>query len=62
MLLDSWFGSSCYYSSITKVMEDDKMDVFKELFQDIKNESGAREIQETITRSDLPYLWQERLR
>ena len=32
------------------------MDVFKELFQDIKNESGAREIQETITRSDLPYL------
>ena len=31
------------------------MDVFKELFNDI-NDVGAREIQETISRSDLPYL------
>lgn len=32
------------------------MNVFREIFEDIKSDVGAREIQETITRSDLPYL------
>mgnify|MGYP001156516134 FL=1 len=34
------------------------MDTFKELFEDIKDEAGARsqELLETMTRSDLPYL------
>ena len=34
------------------------MDTFKELFEDIKDEAGARsqELLETMTRSDLPYF------
>lgn len=32
------------------------MNVFREIFEDIKSDVGAREIQETMTRSDLPYF------
>lgn len=32
------------------------MDVFKELFEDLGSDVGARELRETMTTSDLPYL------
>ncbi len=32
------------------------MDVFREIFEDLNGDIGARELRETMTRSDLPYL------
>ena len=32
------------------------MDIMREIYKDVKDDIGAREIQETMTRSDLPYF------